>query len=302
MAEDRDTDSMELINEKLKGVIYSQDTTITNRKIADYLLVSMDSVAFNTAEEIAKEIGVSQSAITRFTTAVLGFGGFAEFRNVVKDNIRHKISGDERYDMASGDINTIVDRILIEEIELLKQLSSEISAEKMEYIASQIAGAEKVCIIGLRTAVPAVLFFEFFLSKIHKNVFAFTSGGTDVYQRLYRLISEDTVFLNFVIPRYPREMIEIIQFLKQERARFITIADSRVLESRGICECDLVVPISMTTLFDSCATTLCLSNILIHYIGRVDEEKTQSMLIDLEKLLRRKQIFYTFDQEEDPSD
>lgn len=286
--------SLDTVKEKLKELIHTEKPTSNSKRIAEYLSVYIDRIAFKTAAQVAEDVGVSQSAITRLTTNNLGLNGFTELRNMVRDSIRHEITGTERYLMSHNNMESKLERIILEEIELLKKLLEETSPEVLKHIASQVSMAETVFISGLRTAAPIASYFHFFLSKIHRNVLVDTHGGGGVFEKIYKLDPVKTVYVLFIFPRYPREMIEIIQCIKKTRSTMFTVTDSRVLQTSGICECNLITPISMTTLFDSHTTALCLSNLLIDYIGRANQRQTQSMLDNLEKLFKAKQIFYDF--------
>lgn len=284
--------SADQLKEILNRVIRSDNSTPNNRRIAEYLLVHYRSVAFMTASEIAEKVGVSQPAITRFVTNVLGFQGFSHFLKIIQDIIRNEVTGVERYHISSSKNKSNIEIVISQEIENLNKLVEYTSEEKLIHTATQIANKKTIFIIGFRTGAPLANYFYFFLRKIHPDVRVCTSGGSEVYDMMHKMDRETTLFIPFIFPRYPREMIEVIQYLKKEKFHFLTVTDSYTLQVEGICECEIVTPIIITTLFDSYTTSFCVLNILLDMIGRIDLARTKDMLGGIEEMYQRNRVFY----------
>lgn len=288
------TISAEQLKEMLNNVIFSDGCTPNNRKIAEYMLVHYKSVVFMTASEIAEHAGVSQPAVTRFVTNSLGFQGFSHFLKAVQDIIRNEVTGVERYHI-SGRTKSNLEILIGQEIDNLNKLMEYTSEEKLMRTARQIAGNKTVFIIGFRTGAPLANYFAFFLRKIHPDVRVCTSGGSEAYDMLHHLDRETTLILPFIFPRYPREIIEVIQYLKQEKFQYLTITDSYTLQAEGICECEIVTPIvitAFTTLFDSYTSSFCILNILLDMIGRVELGRTEEMLGSIEEMYQKNRVFF----------
>lgn len=288
------TISAEQLKEMLNNVIFSDGCTPNNRKIAEYMLVHYKSVVFMTASEIAEHAGVSQPAVTRFVTNSLGFQGFSHFLKAVQDIIRNEVTGVERYHI-SGRTKSNLEILIGQEIDNLNKLMEYTSEEKLMRTARQIAGNKTVFIIGFRTGAPLANYFAFFLRKIHPDVRVCTSGGSEAYDMLHHLDRETTLILPFIFPRYPREIIEVIQYLKQEKFQYLTITDSYTLQAEGICECEIVTPIvitAFTTLFDSYTSSFCILNILLDMIGRVELDRTEEMLGSIEEMYQKNRVFF----------
>lgn len=281
----------EQLKEMLNKVICSDESTPNNRRIAEYISVQYKSIAFMTASEIAEKISVSQAAITRFVTNVLGFHGFSHFMKIVQDIIRSSVTGVERYVIADKSKSNL-ELLISQELGNLNELLNSVSEEKLMHAAALIGSRKTILIVGFRTGVPIANYFYFFLKKIHPEVRLCTTGSNEVFEALVTLDRKTTLVMPFVFPRYPREMIEVIQFLKLEKYQFITTADSYNLQVEGICECDIVTPITITTLFDSYTTSFCILNILLDMIGRVDPSRTKIMLGNLEEIFQKNRVFF----------
>ncbi|CAG7638588.1 hypothetical protein PAECIP111802_02457 [Paenibacillus allorhizosphaerae] len=286
--------SAEQLKEMLNNVILSDACTPNNRKIAEYILVHYKSIAFMTASEIAEQVGVSQPAVTRFVTNSLGFQGFSHFLKVVQDIIRNEVTGVERYHI-SGKTKSNIELLIGQEIDNLNKLMEYTSEEKLIRAAERIASHKTIFIIGFRTGAPLASYFSFFLRKIHPDIRVCTSGGSEAYDMLHHLDRETTLVLPFIFPRYPREMIEVIQYMKQEKFQYLSVTDSYTLQVEGICDCEIVTPIvitAFTTLFDSYTSSFCILNILLDMIGRVQLDQTRDMLGSIEEMYQKNRVFY----------
>lgn len=283
-------DSIATLNATLTEIIHSDAATRNNRRIAEYVYTQMNSVAFMKASEIAEAVNVSQAAVTRFVTQRLGFDRYSTFIKLIQGGVRSELTAPDRYNKSS--VTKSPHRAIDEEISHLKNLSEDISDEQLKYLAKRISQAKTVYVLGFRTASHLARYFHFFLGKIHEDAHVDIRGGSELFEKLDRLDPRTTVVFAYIFPRYPREMINIVEFLKERKFDFFTMTDSRALEEYGVCDCTLVTPISMTTLFDSYITPFCLSNLLLDHIGRCDQKKTKRMLNNLEHLFKNRDFFY----------
>lgn len=283
-------ESIERLNNVLSEIIHSGSTSRNNRRIAEYVHSQMDAVAFMTASEISEAVNVSQAAVTRFVTQRLGFDRFSTFIKLIQGAIRSELTATDRYNRSS--LASSPHRAIDEEITHLKNLSEDLSDEQLKYTAKRISGAKTVYVLGFRTASHLATYFHFFLGKIHEDVRVDLRGGSELFEKLNKIDPNETLVLAYIFPRYPREMIKIIDFVRKRKFGLITVTDSRVLEQQGVCECDIVTPISMTTLFDSYITPFCMTNLLLDHVGRCDQKKTKRMLNSLETLFTNREFFY----------
>lgn len=277
--------------ERLDQVISASTSTRSNRRLAEYIRARSSSVAFMTASELARAAGVSQASVTRFVRGQLGYPAFSAFSKAIQSGVRSQLTAPDRY--RESDVARQPHRAIEEEITLLRDLSESISESQLQRIAEQVSAAETVYVLGFRTASHLAAYFQFFLSKIHPDVRLDQRGGSELFEAASQLDTKRVLFFVYLFPRYPQEMINVIDYLKERRLPFVTMSDSRVLERDGVCNCDLVTPISMTTLFDSYITPFCLTNLLLDHVGRCRQTRTRRMLDELEQLFTQKCFFYS---------
>ena len=73
------------------------------KKIATAILQDYDKVAFMTAAQLGRLVGVSESTVVRFASE-LGFEGYAEFQRAVQELMRIKLTPNRRYEKSRWSI------------------------------------------------------------------------------------------------------------------------------------------------------------------------------------------------------
>ena len=281
------------MSDKLTEIIYSEKTTLNIRRLAEYIQHHYSQVAFMTAAELAEAAGTSQSTVTRFVTIFLEYHNFAAFIREIQDNVRSQISSTESYPVLAESSDGAIDAYTHQEIENLIQAMKAIDEQKLKRLAKRIATKMSILIIGFRTGAHLAQYSHFILNKIHLDVRLVTSGGSELYDTIVKMNPENTLVINFVFPRYPREMIEVIQFLKEKKYELLTISDTYSLQEWGITECHLVTPVNSTDLFESYATSYSVLNLLFSEVGKVNLQDTKEQLMSLERLYQENRVFYT---------
>ena len=72
--------------DNLISKIQSMNLTKTEKVIADYILDNINNIGLSTVTDISLKLGVSDTSIIRFIR-LLGFAGFADFKNTLSDTI-----------------------------------------------------------------------------------------------------------------------------------------------------------------------------------------------------------------------
>ena len=284
--------TQEALRQKLSEVIYSEKSSANIRRLAEYVLNHFEPTAFLTASELAEKASTSQSTVTRFVTIVLEYESYSAFVKEIQNIIRQQISGGVQSTVVPEGTNDYERYLQAEQANLNKAFES-VSQEKLKRLAKLVATKESITIFGFRSANHIATYFYFLLSKLHSNVKVCTSGSSEVYDVLSRVDKEKHLAINFVFPRYPREMIELIQYMKKEKYEMLTISDSYSLEQWGMTECQLVLPVQTETLFESYAASYSVLNLFLDEIGKVNLQFTKERLYTLERLYQDQHMFYT---------
>jgi DNA-binding MurR/RpiR family transcriptional regulator len=155
----------------------------------------------------------------------------------------------------------------------------------------RIAAAPCVIVVGLRAAACLAAYLGFFLAKVHPHVLTVTEGGSTVYDRLLHRRPEDTLVVALGFPRYPREILELLRFLRARRFPVIGITDRAASPLASMVDLLLIAPVELITLFDSYACPMILLNVLVNEVGKRDLGRTGRMLEAFEVMAQEVDTF-----------
>lgn len=285
-------ESLDQLTQLLQDLLRNEKLSSNNRKITEYILLNDKSIAFMTASELSKKVGVSQPAITRFVTNVLNYSNFSLFINEMKLLTRYEITAVERQSITSLNQLSTIETFIQQEVDNLQSLPKYINADQLEITSKKITNASSILIIGSRTALPLANYFYFFLRKIRSNVSIHTTDGSDSFDILEDYKEPTALVVTFLFPRYPTEMVAILRYLEKEQFQYISIADSNVLEKQGIGKISITTPITLNSLFDSYLSPFALLTILLNVISNENFGATKERLAKLEQTYRTTNIFY----------
>ena len=79
-------------------------TKRTAKAVADFIREDYDKAAFMTAAKMGEEVGVSESTVVRFATA-LGYEGYPQFQRALGEMVRTKLNSIQRMEVTYGRIS-----------------------------------------------------------------------------------------------------------------------------------------------------------------------------------------------------
>ena len=173
------------------------------KKLADFIRKDYDKAAFLTAAKMGEEVGVSESTVVRFATA-LGYAGYPEFQKALGELVRTKLNSIQRMEVTYGRISQgeILTSVLQSDIEKIKLTMDGIDHEAFEMAVDTILKANRIYVIGIRSCSPLASFLSFYLNLICDNVTAVnTNSSSEIFEQLIR-INETDVIIGISFPRY----------------------------------------------------------------------------------------------------
>ena len=164
---------------RLREIFHGRRLSPAQRRIARFLLERGDEVVFLTSIDIADAVGVSQPSVTRFAFA-LGFEGFPEFREELRDSVRS-----EAVAPAPGSARSALQRLVDGEIRGLETLAEQLAdSSALERVGSALAASRPLPILGLRVSAPLAQHVGYFAAKVLPDVRVLDHGGSDLADRL----------------------------------------------------------------------------------------------------------------------
>lgn len=260
--------------------------TPTQRRIAHCLVEHAAKAAYLSAAEVADLAGVSQPSVTRFAMA-LGYSGYPALRR----ELRELTSGGDAPE-GPGERNAM--QLAVQaEAEHLGRLHDQLARlDDVQRAAELLAASRPLPVLGLRAAAPLAGYFGYFAAKVHPDVRVLDTGGTELLDRLDQARAAGaTALLAVVLPRYPRESLEVLHEARSGGCAVVAITDSAV--SPVAEAADVVLPAAVGTqlVFDLHTGPMAMAMVLLQAMCDAAPEPAQRRLEEFEAAAARRHIF-----------
>lgn len=263
-----------------------------HKKIAQYVLDNYDEAAFLTAARLGSAIGVSESTVVRFATA-LGFEGYPEYQKALGKCIKGKLSRMDQIDAhySNKSQSDIVTSVLGSDIEKIRDAINNINPVAFDIAVDAIIEADTVYIMGLRSNAPLAIFLQFYLSMVRKNVVLVNSTSTtETFEQMLR-INEKDCFIGISFPRYSMRTLKAMEFANDRNAKVIAITDSIHSPMNLYASCQLLARSDMVSIVDSLVAPLSVINALIVAICLKMPDAVANDLKTLEEVWNNYQVY-----------
>lgn len=282
------------------SVLKSREASFSKgqRRIAQYILESYDKAAFMTANVLGKTVGISESTVVRFAVE-LGYDGYPSMQKALQEMVVNRLTATQRIEVTNdriGDKN-ILSMVLQSDMEKLRQTGETVDKDAFEAAVNAVLGAERVYIIGVRSAAPLANFLGYYLNYMFQNVHVLTtSGAGEMFEKIVGVNSKDAV-IAFSFPRYSATTLKIAQYCRTTGATVIGVTDTK-LSSLGQCSDHVLVAKSdMVSLVDSLVAPLSVVNALIVAIAAKKEKELAKTFQELEHVWSEYNVYEKQDQE-----
>lgn len=268
----------------------------TQRKVASFFLDNWEKVAYLSTSEVAAATGLSQASIVRATVS-LGFDGFVDFQEKLRDFIQHRLSTVHRLERSQIVAKPGKDS----EQELFGKLfqrfvdnltSTYRKNQTREFIAAAdlIGKARQIFVIGMRSSAAAAQYFGFNLSMIRDHV-CVVSSDHGLAEVLQEIGSEDVV-LSVSFPRYTKIAIRATKTAKETGAAVIAISDSSTSPVAEIASVNLYADTTSPHYNHSLVSVVAMLDILLFLLVQQRKETTKQKLARLEGYWESLGVFY----------
>lgn len=246
----------------------------SHKKIADFILNDYQKAAYYTAAKLGEETDISESTVVRFA-AQLGFEGFPEFQAALRDDIKGKLTTLQRMEVASFKMldEDVLEKVMRSDRDAIKETLANVSHDDFKASAAAINDAERIYILGVRSAAPLANFMNFYLKMVYDNVVLITSASSsEEFENIFKIRKED-VCIAISFPRYSKQVVTTLEYAKEKSAKIIAVTDSDSSPIAPLATYLLKAKSNMASFTDSLVAPLSLINALIveATIGKRDE-------------------------------
>lgn len=262
------------------------------KKLAHYIQAEYDKAAFLTAARMGEVVGVSESTVVRFATA-LGYKGYPSFQKALEELVRTKLNSIQRMEVTYGRISQgeILASVLQSDIDKIKLTMEGIDHEAFEAAVDTILNAKRIYVVGIRSCAPLASFLSFYLNLICENVTAVnTNGSSEIFEQLIR-IGEEDVIIGISFPRYSMRTLKALEFASNRKAKVITLTDSIHSPMNLYSSCNLIARSDMASIVDSLVAPLSVVNALVVALCMKKQKEVVSTLETLEQIWDEYQVY-----------
>ena len=263
-----------------------------HKAVAAYISDHYEQAVFMTAARLGETVGVSESTVVRFASA-LGYGGYPEFQKALEEWVRNKLNSVQKMGARYGKStqSEILHSVLESDIEKLRDTIVNLDAAAFDAAVDMILEARNVYIVGVRSCEPLADFLHFYLNMIRGNIILVkTTSVTEMFEQMIRIDEEDAV-IGISYPRYSMRTLKAMEFANDRNARVITITDTIHSPMNLYSSCNLLARSDMVSIVDSLVAPLSVINALVVALCMKQPEVVRRNLETLEDVWNNYQVY-----------
>ena len=261
-----------------------------HRKIAQYIVEHYDKAVFMTASKLGESVGVSESTVVRFASA-MGYEGYPQLQRSLQELVSHRLTANQRFEMSTEiDPREALGVVLKSDVQNLRATLEQMDADVFEDVVNRLLSANSIYVMGLRSAAPLAQFMGYYLNYIFDDVRLVSSGATDVFEEISKL-KENDVLVGISFPRYSTRTLEAMRFAKRCGAQVVAITDGPMSPLADMADATLTARTDMASFVDSLAAPLSLINALLVALGLHRREALMEHFRQLESIWETYEVY-----------
>ena len=263
-----------------------------HKLVAAYVVDRYDQAVFMTAAKLGKTVGVSESTVVRFATA-LGFDGYPEFLKALEEWYKSKMNTVQKIGAKYGRASQseLLTSVMSSDIEKIEDTMSNLDVDTFELAVDLILKARKVYVVGLRSCAPLADFLHFYLSMIRPDVVLLnTTSVSEMFEQMIRIGDRDCI-IGISFPRYSMRTLKCMEFANDRNAKVITITDSVHSPMNLYSSCNILAKSEMASIVDSLVAPLSVINALVVALCMRRPNEVQADLKMLEETWNNYQVY-----------
>jgi DNA-binding MurR/RpiR family transcriptional regulator len=195
------------------------------RRVIDRLLVDTRYAAVVSAPELAIEVGVSESTVTRAAQA-LGFAGYPDLQARLRQRFVDGVP--ERVEASLADLGDTPQaaaiRVMLEDAESVRATAEDLDPAALGAIVDLLVGARHVYVFGARGSFGLALMLGIGLRLLLPDVRLLNQTGGDLPDQLIDMSTED-VLVAISFRRVDRATVDVLKRAARVGASTVGIGD-----------------------------------------------------------------------------
>lgn len=285
------------MNDALHPVI----TDITNKldsltpksqTLGNYIMQNPSKVVFMTTKELAETCEVSEATVVRFVASI-GYHGYSEFQQALKDFVNTGMSLPERVNMKSIK-EPGLDRLhrgILEELNNLKYMYETIDVEKMNQFVEYLDERENIFVTGSRLSYTFAYYLGWSLTKIRKGIHVLKGSDSTTIDFLTNAPENSLVILT-AATRYPNELIKLSKLVRRLGHTLLVLTDSSISPVIQFANLSLVVPSRSIPFIGNVSNMLCVIQYIVQELASRKGKSLQKHQEQLEQVYMENDILF----------
>lgn len=260
--------------------------------LGNYIMQNPAKVVFMTTKELAETCAVSEATVVRFVASI-GYQGYSDFQQALKDFINTGMSLPERADM-KGIKEPGLDRLhrgVLEELNNLKHMYETIDVETMNQFVTYLDESDNIFVTGSRLSYTFAYYLGWSLTKIRKGVHIFNGSDSTTIDFLTNAPPNSLVILT-AATRYPNELIKLSKLVRRLGHTLLVLTDAAISPVIPFANLSLVVPSRSIPFIGNVSNMLCVIQYMVQELASRRGEDLQKHQEQLEQVYMENDILF----------
>ncbi len=244
-----------------------EQLTVTDRRIARFLLDDPGAVAFGTAASFAELVGAGVGSVHRLALQ-LGFSGFSDLQAQVQREISQRLrpAAEKIRTKALGDV---IDLALQTETDNVSQTLINVNRTDLSLAVKSLANVKhNIFIVSGNSSSGVALHFSEELNLLRQGITLLSGNPVGISAQI-AVATKGDVLVVIDFHRYDRWLVNFVKQAIDNGLVVISIADSVLAPFAKSATCHFTVSARSDTPFDSHVGTLALCAVLVGSVATI---------------------------------
>ncbi|BFM07632.1 MurR/RpiR family transcriptional regulator [Halioxenophilus aromaticivorans] len=265
----------------IQDLIKSHYPSMSKRlqQVAVFVLENPRTVAFETIATISEQMSIPPSTLIRFASA-LGFDGFNEFKNLVKDDLLDQTSNySNRVKLVGEDQNwqgaELLSRFAEANSNALNMLVETTLQDDLSAAVEMMHDSNSIFLLGNGRAHAVATYLHYALNHIDKKVFLIQGTGGKFYEEMSNVHRGDLLIAISYSP-YSSNTCELAARAANQGVKVLSITDSPVSPLANTSALSFVVQEAKVDAFRSLSSSMLLAQVLAIALAARDSGESKN--------------------------
>jgi DNA-binding MurR/RpiR family transcriptional regulator len=277
----------------LKGIVKRLDMLTPKGKIlGSYIIQNPRKAVFMTTKELSEACGVSEATVVRFV-GQLGYGGYGEFLQALRDFVDSGLTLPDRVDLPGmkGPGTDLLHRVVFEEMNNLRQFYEAIDMKVLGRIVDRLQESPAIYLIGSRVSYTFAYYMGWSLTKVRRGIHILKGSDSAAIDWLTNA-PDDSLVTIITTSRYPNELIKLGKVARRLQHQLLVVTDNSLCPVIPFAHQSLVVPSRSIPLIGYPTTISCIINYLVLELVNRQQPELKAYQERLEQMYLENDILF----------